>query len=373
VNPNAGNASQLSFFQDKDQATWQKNKNIQAVLVALSEDSATKSKAMKRYGFLYDQICTAENLRCAYNKAKLGKANNYSVRLFDKNLDENLRLLLNELTECVYKTSEYSHFTIYEPKERLISRLPFRDRITHHAIMNILEPLWTPIYIENTYSCIKGRGINRAHNRLKNDLKDIEGTRFCLKMDIRKFYPSVNHDILKIIIRRSIKDPKVLQLLDGIIDSALGVPIGNYLSQFFANLYLSYFDHWLKEVKNVTYYHRYCDDIVVLHSDKNVLHSLCDDIIDYLRNNLDLEIKRNHQVFPVSSRGIDFVGFVFYHTHIKMRKSIKKNMCRKAAKINGRGLTPKEYKKRIAPWLGWAKYSNSKHLLKTVLEYEKIF
>ena len=142
-------------------------------------------------------------------------------------------------------------------------------------------------------------------------------------MDIRKFYQSVDHEVLKLIVRRRIKDERLLLLLDGIIDSAPGIPIGNYLSQFFANLYLSYFDHWLKEDKKVRYYYRYADDMVILSSNKSNLHTLKDEIRDYLRDVLKLELKDNWQIFPVGKRGIDFIGYVFYHDHVKMRKKDK--------------------------------------------------
>lgn len=139
--------------------------------------------------------------------------------------------------------------------------------------MNILEPIWLSIFTKDTYSCIKNRGIHKLVNNLKKALKsDPEGTKYCLKLDIKKFYPSINHDILKQIIRYKIKDEELLQLLDEIIDSAEGVPIGNYLSQFFANLYLAYFDHWIKEILKVIYYFRYCDDITILGSSKEELH-----------------------------------------------------------------------------------------------------
>lgn len=131
-----------------------------------------------------------------------------------------------------YKTSEYNTYKIYEPKERIIFRLPYYpDRITHHAIMNVMEPIWTKIFTRDTYSCIKDRGIYALVGKLKKDLrKDPEGTKYCAKMDIKKFYPSITHSILKEIIRKKIKDKSLLKLLDEIIDSAEGVPIGNYLS-----------------------------------------------------------------------------------------------------------------------------------------------
>ena len=189
-------------------------------------------------------------------------------------------------------------------------------------------------------------------------------------MDVKKFYPSVDHEILKAIVRKKLKDKLLLKLLDEIIDSAPGVPIGNYLSQFLANLYLTYFDHWMKEDKRVKYYYRYADDIVILAPDKPYLHALLVDINDYLTERLNLQLKGNYQVFPVADRGIDFVGYKFYHTHTLMRKTIKKRFCRKVAKLNKKDINAKSYRMQIAPWLGWAKHCDSKHLLKKVLNEE---
>jgi RNA-directed DNA polymerase len=328
---------------------------------------------MKRIGNLYDRICSTENLYLAYQKAKQGKVKKYGVVLFEKNFESNMESIQTELISGCYHTSEYSIFTIYDPKERTVYRLPFRDRIVHHAIMNVVGEIWVSTFITHTYACIKGRGIHGVLNHIKRDLKDIENTKYCLKLDVKKFYPSIDHDILKSIIRKKIKDIRLLNLLDGIISSAPGVPIGNYLSQFLANLYLSYFDHWIKEDKQVNYYYRYADDIVILSSNKSYLHGILVDINDYMTNKLNLQIKGNYQVFPVSDRGIDFVGYKFYHTHILMRKSIKKRFCRKVAKLNKKDLDPKEYKMQVSPWLGWAKHCNSKHLQKKILKNEEIF
>lgn len=328
---------------------------------------------MKRIGNLFDRICDPDNLYLAYMKAKKGKGKTYGVQLFEKRLEENLEELREELLGETYVTSEYSVFMINDPKDRLVYRLPFRDRVVHHAIMNVLEEIWVSVFIQHSYSCIKGRGIHGVVKHLKRDLRDKEATAYCLKFDIRKFYPSIDQDVLKVIIRRKIKDVRLLRLLDGIIDSASGVPIGNYLSQFFANLYLSYFDHWIKEEKQVKYYYRYADDIVILAGNKPYLHELLAEIREHLSDRLKLDLKGNYQVFPVEKRGIDFVGYVFYHTHILMRKGIKKNLCRKAAKLNKMDLSAKEYRQRIASNLGWAMHCNSRHLLKTVIGNEEVW
>lgn len=320
---------------------------------------------MKRIGNLYDKICTFENLYEADEKARKGKMRTYGVKVHDKNRTENLLKLRDELLTGTFKTSPYSTFIIYEPKEREIFRLPYYpDRIVHHAVMNILEPIWVSTFTADTYSCIKERGIHAAAKKIRRILReDPEGTTYCLKIDVKKFYPSIDHDTLKRILRRKLKDARLLKLLDEIVDSAQGVPIGNYLSQYFANLYLTYFDHWIKETKRVKYYFRYADDIVILASDKSYLHRLLTEI-QLQMGDLKLEVKRNWQVFPVDSRGIDFLGYVFFHTHTRMRKSIKQNMFRKVGKLRKRpDITEEEIKQAVASWWGWAKYCDSRNLI----------
>lgn len=233
--------------------------------------------------------------------------------------------------------------------------------------MNIMEPIWTSIFTSNTYSCIKNRGIHRIVVDLKKYLeKDPEGTTYCLKIDIKKFYPSINHLILKKILRRKIKDKEFLHLLDEIIDSAEGVPIGNYLSQFFANLYLTYFDHWLKEEVKVKYYIRYADDLVILSNDKEYLHNLLIAIKFYMGLNLNLELKPNYQIFPVKSRGIDFVGYVFYHNYIKVRKSVKKKILKLVNRYRQHKISFDKMLTSMRSYGGWLKWCDSKQLLRYI-------
>lgn len=312
---------------------------------------------MKRVGNIYQQICSLENLHQADAIAQKGKKNQSGVLQHNLHREENLLSLHQMLLTKTYHTSPYTTFTIFEPKERLIFRLPyFPDRITHHAVMNVLEPIFVDSFTRDTYSCIKRRGIHAAADAVKIALRDQAGTRYCLKLDIRKFYPSIDHDVLKALLRRKFKDANLLWLLDEIIDSCEGLPIGNYLSQYFANFYLSYFDHWIKEQLKVKYYFRYADDMVILASDKQYLHQLLCSIRTYLNDNLKLEIKRNYQVFPVDDRGLDFVGYVFRHSHVLLRKSIKKEFARAVARNSGR--------QTIASYQGWAVHCDSKNLLK---------
>ncbi len=319
---------------------------------------------MKRIGNLYAQIISPENLEASELNARKGKANQYGVLQFDKNKEYNLQMLHEILKLKTFKTSQYTTFKVYEPKERIVYKLPyFPDRITHHAIMNVLEPHFAKWFTNDTYSSIKGKGIHAAANNIKIALQDQENTKYCLKLDIVKFYPNVNHDILKQLLRKKFKDNDLLWLLDEIIDSADGLPIGNYLSQYFANFYLTYFDHWIKETKGVKYYFRYADDIVILSNNKPYLHEILSEIKEYLNTNLKIQVKNNYQVFPVEARGIDFVGYKFYHTHTMLRKSIKKRFAKAISKNKN--------KATIAAYKGWTKHCDSKHLLKKLLPNEQ--
>ena len=315
---------------------------------------------MKRINNLYSGICSIENLVLAEKKARKGKSHQYGVKVFDRSPEEKLQAIHESLINKTYKTSDYKTFTIYEPKERLISCLPYTDRIVHHAVMNKLEKIFTDTFTADTYSCIKGKGIYGFHRAFRKALNDVPGTKYCLKIDVKKFYPSIDHRILKQLLRRKFKDQDLLWLLDGIINSAPGVPIGNYLSQFFANFYLTGFDHWIKENQQVKYYFRYCDDIRILASNKKELHGLLQKIREYFTDNLNLTMKSNYQVFPVDPQGVDVIGYVFFHTHTRIRPSIKKSYARAMASNNTNIQTKAAY------W-GWAKHANTKHLIKKLL------
>jgi len=276
-----------------------------------------------------------------------------------------------------FKTAPYVELRKNEyGKERVIHKLPyFPDRIVHHAIVQAVGHIWNQTLIRDTYACIKGRGIHDGANRVKSALRDVSGTKYCLKMDVSKFYQSMDHAILKSIIRRKIKDPDVLWLIDEIIDSVdagVGIPIGNYLSQFFGNLYLSGYDHFMKEVNGCRYYFRYCDDVVILDGYKARLHKLREFTAMSWRNELKLTLKSNWQVFPVGSRGIDFLGYRFFHHYTLLRKSITKKFKRRMLKIK-RGwkyMKPPSIASSISSYNGWLVHADCHNLSKQHIDSE---
>lgn len=312
---------------------------------------------MISHGNLYQQICTMENLVLADKKARRGKKEQYGVKVFDRNPEVNLMRLQEALVNKTYTTPPYKTFVIKDPKEREIFVLPYPDRIVQHAIMNILEPIFVSTFTRDTYSCIKGRGIHACSFGIRKALKDTPNAQYYLKIDVKKFYPSVDHEILKALLRRKIKDKDLLWLLDNIIDSAPGVPIGNYLSQYFGNFYLSYLDHFIKEQLKAKHYFRYCDDMLFLAPDKPTLHQWLYEVRCYLHT-LKLEIKPNYRIAPVWT-GIDMAGYKHYPDYTRLRKSIKQYMAR--AIYRGKI-------KSIPPYMGWAKHCDSGNLLNKLLK-----
>lgn len=320
---------------------------------------------MKRIGNIFNKIIDFDNLILADKKARLNKCKRYGIHKFDRNAYSNLLKLQRMFIEGTYKTSEYDIFTIIADrgkKEREIYRLPyFPDRIAHHAIMNVIEPYLVNRFTMDTYSCIKGRGIHLAARKLKHILKtDPENTKYCLKLDVKKFFPSVDRDIMMDLFRKVFKDKKFLELMSEIIYSTdKGLPIGNYISQFAANLYLAWFDRWIKQDLKIKHYFRYCDDIVLLSSNKEELHQALYKIKEYLHSNLHLDVKHDWQIYPVDARGIDFLGYVFRHSHVLLRKDMKKKFYIKCCYLN-----PRKKFKSLSSYWGWCKYGNCFNLWK---------
>lgn len=301
----------------------------------------------KKVKNIYHLLYSNENLCKAQYNAQKGKGDRTEIRKFNENLLENLDDLYWMLRNETYTPGEYRVKVIKDPKERVIMIAPFYpDRIVHHCIINVMGRYWTNLFIGNTYACIKGRGIHKCMEDVHTALiTDRKGTRYCLKIDIRKLYDNVDHSALKKIIRYGIADEQLLRLLDKIIDSngkEKGLPIGNFTSQYLANLYLAYFDHWVKEELSKIvmakygvkfYYFRYMDDMVMLCESKEALHFILDMMGLYLAAELKVEIKPNWQIFPVDARSIDYVGFVQNHYGILLRKGILKRFYIKLKKV----------------------------------------
>lgn len=272
--------------------------------------------------------------------------------MFSANLEEELITLQNELIWGAYRTGRYRRFAVYEPKTREIAALPFRDRVLHHALCNIIEPLFEKKFVRDSYACRAGKGTHAGSVRLVEFMRRAQrkwGKVYCLKADIAKYFPSIDHEVLKNIIERTIRCKKTLCLIEGIIDSnggERGLPIGNLTSQLFANVYLNELDHLIKEEMKVKFYVRYMDDFVILHNDKRQLHQWKTEIEDFLKYKLRLDLNSKTSIFPVS-RGVDFIGYRTWATHKLLRKRSIIGMRRKLRRLinmygegRGGGLAP---------------------------------
>lgn len=321
---------------------------------------------MKRYGYLYEKVYDIDNLRFAHEKAREKKEHYIEVIMVDSNPDKYLYEIQKMLKNKTFRTSEYVNKTINDTgKEREIAKLPyFPDRIVQWAIMLHIEKILMSTMIDQTYAALPDRGIHPALYKLHEYMKDREGTQYCLKFDIKKFFPSIDKQILKKLMRKRLKDPDLLWLIDEIIDSySEGIPIGNYTSQYFANFYLAYFDHWVKEQLRAKYYLRYMDDIVILHESKDQLHQWKLEIESYLAEHLNLKIKEDWQVFPTYIRGIDFVGYRSFGDYTLLRKSIATNLKRKMRAIKKEGFNEKSMSS-IGSYYGWIIHCNGFNLYK---------
>lgn len=314
---------------------------------------------MKRYGNLYHKIYDVENIKLAHKNARKGKSHYKEVQMVDADVDAYCGKVSELLKNKEFVNGKYrTYMKSDRGKQREIHKLPyFPDRIVHHAILQVLEPIWKKTLIDNTYQSIKGRGIHKAKKKLEPTIRSGK-YKYYLKFDIAKFYPSVDNEIMKDVVRRKLKCNDTLWLLDEIIDSTKGLPIGNYLSQYLGNLYLAYFDHWVKQELNVKEYYRYCDDIVILGTSKKMLHNKLGRIRNYLGIMLNLGMKKDYRVHPIKS-GLDFLGFRFFERYTLLRKKIATNFKRATRRFIGVGES--EFDSMIS-YYGWAIASSGANL-----------
>ena len=323
---------------------------------------------MKRIGNLWSKICELENLRRAHECAQKDKKYYKEVKMVNENPDFYLKEIQKILLDGSYKVTAdcYEVLELLDKgKVRELWKLNYYPhRIIQWAVMLQVESIFTRVFCEHTCASIVGRGEHRAHELLENYLKDKQGTKYCLKIDIRKFYPNVDHEILKALLRKVFKDQELLRFLDMIVDSIpKGIPIGSYLSQFLANFYLAYFDHFVKEDLKIKAVIRYMDDVVVLGESTEYLRDIFNKIQNYLRARLKLEIKENWQIFLVESRGIDFVGYRFFHEYILLRKTTLKKFKARVQRVLERQNKNQLISQRdfcsINSYLGWLKWCDS--------------
>jgi len=312
---------------------------------------------MKTFKNLYGKICSYENLYGAYLKAKRGKSKSEEVLYFTYNLENELDKLQCELINGEYKTGEYRHFVIFEPKERKISALPFRDRVVHHAICSVIGPIFEKKFIFDSYACRKKKGTHAGVMRLQKFIRGVSEDAYVLKCDISKYFFSVDCRVLKRIIRKKISDEKLLCLLDNVIDSSKsGIPIGNLTSQLFANIYLNELDEFVKYELREKYYVRYMDDFLILNESKYELHKVKDKIELFL-SSIKLKFHpKKVNIFPVRL-GVDFLGYRIFRDYRLIRKSTVRRFIRNVnRKIRRCDLGVVSFDKLLESFNSWEAY-----------------
>lgn len=329
---------------------------------------------MKRHGNLFRQIADLDNLYEAYRNARKGKSWQDTIMMFEENLEGNLARIRESLLSKEYTTAPYRSKVVQEPKRRRIYILPFDpDRIVQHAIIQVLGPMWDKLFIYHSYSSRVGKGMHKAS---KMAMEYLRKNRYVLKADISKFYPSIDHDILFDIVRHKIKCEDTLWLLKDIIysfDGDKNVPIGNYTSQWFGNLYLNELDQWIKHEQGGKYYIRYCDDFILFSNDKRYLHRVKDRMEKFLERRLKLSFSR-WSVFPVS-QGIDYLGYRHFPGYILLRKStakrVKKRMAQLPKLLKAGQISMRQFRSSIESTKGWMQWANT-HNLSLSLQIDKL-
>jgi retron-type reverse transcriptase len=278
----------------------------------------------------FESLYTMENLYHAWYKVSRGKSSKSSILDFYRGLDDNLAVIAEELRKGTYKPGPYNLFTIKDPKERVISASHVRDRVVQHALMNLYDPIFDRHLIFDTYACRLGKGTQKAALRAfhfaQRYRSPAQSFGCFLKMDVRKYFDSLDHGVLKVLLSRLIRDPQVLTLLYTIIDSyktqtGRGIPIGNLTSQYFANFYLSGFDHYLKEQCRVKGYIRYMDDMLIFSDSKTELKTLYALSVSYIAERLHLRLKP--PALGSVTSGAPFLGFLIKPTGLYLQRKSK--------------------------------------------------
>jgi len=285
-----------------------------------------EEKSVKRIGYLSEELCSFQNLHKAFRRAFGASGRHQEACEFHFHLEKELLRLKEELEDNTYQPSPYRYFEISDPKKRTISVAPFRDRIVHHALVGILEPVFEKRFIYDSYATRKEKGTHKAIRRAQEFMKK---NYFFLKTDVAKYFDSISHDILMELLRTKIKDENVLILAERIIRNSdtsreiqegVGLPIGNLTSQFFANVYLDPQDHYMKDKLGVKYYIRYMDDMVMFSDSRNELKSLLKQMRFFLRDRLKLVLKERVTQINTRLHGLPFLGFRVFPNLLRIRQ-----------------------------------------------------
>lgn len=328
---------------------------------------------MKRVGGLIEQIAAPENLYYAYYKAAKSKVSQPSVQAYCKNLDKNVQQLHTQLLTGNIQTGNYHYFKIHDPKERLICAAPFSERVMHHAIMNICHPVFERHLIEHTCATRPGKGTYAALGYAKTA---VEKYHWVAKLDIRKYFDSIPHPVLKQKLARLFKDRMLLKVFSSIIDSynaipGKGIPIGNLTSQYFANYFLSDADHFVLEKLKVPVFIRYMDDMLLFANNKSDLKETVHTFIHFLEHELQLTVKPIY--LNTTLLGVPFLGYRMYPSVIKLNTRSKIRFKHKLKMydqlLNNEIWTQKEYSRHIQPLISFTQHADSANLRRAMIDF----
>ncbi|MBY0398928.1 reverse transcriptase/maturase family protein [Myxococcota bacterium] len=345
---------------------------------------------MRRVGGLWAEVVAFENLHRSVYQVLRGKRGRASAGELFARLEGELFALQRALVEKSYRPGDYQTFWIFEPKRRLISAAPLLDRVVHHALVGVLEPHFERRFIFHSYACRRGKGTHRA---LEEFVRRGRVSRFVLKMDVAKFFPSIDHEILKQIVRRTVKDPDVLWLVDTIIDGSnpqeptagyfagddlfsplsrrRGIPIGNLTSQFLANVYLNELDHFVTDRLGHGAYLRYVDDFCVFGDDKSALRNMRESIRGFLGDRLRLKLNERKSRLRRISEGVEFLGFVVSSEQIRLNQTAirrhRRRMRRHRTWVEAGRLTQAEAARSLEAWAAHAAHGTTWRLRQRIL------
>ena len=346
---------------------------------------------MKTYRNLYPEVTDFVTLLASFRQARRGKRGRPEVAEFEFNLEENLFQLQEELRSRTYRPGAYRNFYIVERKLRLISAAPFRDRVVHHALCSVLDPIWERRFIYDTYACRPGKGTHRAVDRCQQFARRYE---YVLQCDVHQFFPSIDYAILRAKLARLVVDPDVLWLIDTILASSAGVlapmyqmewfpgddllatqrprglPVGNLTSQTWANIYLDSLDQFVKRDLKCPAYVRYCDDFLLFDDDKERLHAWKEQVEDHLAG-LRLALNWRRSVVYPTRTGIPFLGFRVFATHRRLRADnlaiARHRLRRNRDEYNAGRMTAQQFRQSLQAWIAHASHADTYRLRRAML------
>ena len=325
----------------------------------------------------YYDLISIEKIFQAWNEFKKGKRKKKDTQVFERNLEDNLFGIYSSLKEKIYQHGNYKSFYVNDPKKRHIHKAGVSDRIVHHLIYRYLYELFDKTFIYDSYSCRLEKGTHRGVKRLSLFIRKVSKnyTGYCwvLKCDIKKFFATVDQEILLNLLRKKIEGTDILWLLKEIVESfnsefgeSKGIPLGNLTSQIFANIYMNELDQFIKHKLKIKFYLRYADDFVILSEDRNYLEDLIFKISYFLESNLKLSLHENKVVISKYTQGIDFLGYIVLPYVIIPRTKTRKRMFRRLKeKIN-----LSNFNQSLQSYLGYLSHANSHNLAKEVKRFK---